>query len=164
MKNTFKNILVLGGLSLALAACGKIPKSYQGDFQDTQSGVSLKLESDKGTLSTATHSVSAKADDLKFDALMKGQGGIFIRPSANDKKTMDVYWINPDVSTLQNQNGFVWYKSEVIYTEMDTREDKVNQIHLLHCLDGAVELDSQTQNVEVGCPAGDGTDVTLTRK
>lgn len=148
-------VLLLAAVVLSTVACGKIPEAYRGKFQDTEKGATMELEASAGKLTLANGRVlEAKADDLSFDALAEGKSGIYVSANPADGRMMDVYWVNTNMATKQEVEGFVWYQSEVIYTLMDSKaKDKVPSIGFFHCTDGMVMLDRGAKRLQVGCPA-----------
>ncbi|MGZ3698239.1 MAG: hypothetical protein ACXWPM_02355 [Bdellovibrionota bacterium] len=149
-------ILFVAAMLIGSMSCGKIPSAYRGNFVDKASGVSLNLTSKDGTLTFADgRKLQAKADDLNFEALSLGKVGIFVRENSQDKDLTDVYWLNPNIASKQNQYGFVWYQSEVIYTIMDSKQKgKISSIQFVQCAEGEVMVDLNSKAIQLGCPAG----------
>ena len=153
-KMTVVNLILGAAVILLTTACGKIPKGYQGDFVDAASGATLKLESNEGTLKTADgRELKGKAEDQDFGALLEGKPAIYL--SSLQGNNVDVFWLVPNMSTRQEAAGYVWYTSEVIYTQMNAKQDsQVPSISFFRCTDGHVMLDKSTKEMTLGCPAG----------
>lgn len=149
-------LLLLCAVVLTTVACGKIPEAYRGKFEDREQGAKLELTGTEGKLETKDGRVlESKAEDMSFEALSEGKQGIFVSTNPSNENMVDVFWVNPNLASKQAVEGFVWYQSEVIYTVMDTkREEKVPNIHLIHCRDGMVMLDMATKRMQLGCPEG----------
>jgi hypothetical protein len=147
--------IILGALVILLTtACGKIPKGYQGEYTDAASGATLKLEASEGTLKTSDgRELKGKAEDADFDALLQGKQAIYLSELKNNN--VDVFWLVPNMATRQESAGYVWFVSEVIYTQMNAKqEEKVGGINFFHCKDGHVMLNTATKEMNLGCPAG----------
>ncbi len=152
----FVKVMMAVAVALVAVGCGKIPSAYQGEFVDAASGVKLKLGGSDGELVFADgRKLEAKADDHKFENIKEGKPGIFLGQNTRNGNLVDIFWLNPNLTTRQEVEGFVWYTSEVLYTIVDSkREDKVPSVQFFHCTDGQVMLDMTTQQMQMGCPAG----------
>ena len=154
-----KKAKLIGSLALlvALSACGKIPSSHQGDFVDAPTGTKLKLGSGSGTLTFPDgRLLESKAQDLKFEALLKAQTGIYVEvPSeANpDRKEADLFWLSPNAESRREEAGLIWFDSEVLYSRIAMKEkEKVEAIDMFHCTNGSVLLDTVSKRFQIGCP------------
>lgn len=149
-------MMMAAAVALVVVGCGKIPSAYQGEFVDAAAGVKLKLGGADGELVFADgRKLEAKADDHKFEIIKEGKQGIFLGQNPRNDKLIDFFWLNPNLATRQEVEGFVWYTSEVLYTIVDTkREEQVPSVQFFHCMDGHVMLDLTTQQMQMGCPAG----------
>lgn len=149
-RTIFAAIIVMVGVG-----CGAVPSAYRGEFQDAAKGVRLELEARKGVFQDAQgKKIDSKASDLKFESLEKGIAGIYVSTSPVSENKLEVYWVNPDLSTRQEAAGLVWVSSEVIYTLFDlSQKDDVREIELSHCEKGTVLLDTLSQRYQIGCPA-----------
>ncbi|MEK6704194.1 MAG: hypothetical protein AABZ06_00225 [Bdellovibrionota bacterium] len=147
-------LIGLAIFSAAAIGCGVIPSAYRGKFQDNAKGAVLELKAGDGMLMLAGGSVmESKAKNLKFEQLMKGQQGIYVSENPAVDGALDVYWVNPDVTTKQQDGDLAWYKSEVVYTVLNVKVKAVDEIELLRCQDGTILLDLPTKRWQVGCPA-----------
>ena len=153
MKNVKAKVLF--ALALLAAGCVKIPPAYYGVFNDNQRGAQLVLGQNKAELTLpGGRKVKAKAEDLTFSDLWQAKGGIY---DTEDKSSgmIEVYFVNPVAGTRQEQAGFSWFTSEVLYTYFAAGErNQVPQIQVVHCTNGTVLLDQATQRIQVGCPEG----------
>jgi hypothetical protein len=156
MKNT-KTLSALFFL-FAVSACGKIPSSHQGDFVDAATGTKLKLGSGSGVLAFADGRVlESKAQDLKFEALLRAQTGIYIEVPSSDSNSerneADLFWIAPDLESRHEEAGLIWFDSEVLYSRISLKQkEKVKSIELFHCMKGSVILDTISKRFQIGCP------------
>ncbi|OFZ18961.1 MAG: hypothetical protein A2X94_13510 [Bdellovibrionales bacterium GWB1_55_8] len=144
------------GLALVVigTACGVIPSEYRGEFRDSESGASLKLKGRKGVFQTADgRKIESKAKDLEFEKLAQAQGGIYVSSDPGSDSILEVYWVSPDVASRQEAAQLVWFRSEVIYTELNLKtKDKVNTLEFFHCREGTILLDLPTKRWQMGCP------------
>ena len=135
------------------AGCVKIPEGYYGTFQDHQLGAQLVLGQNKAELTLpGGRKVKASSKDLTFSDLWQGKGGLY---DTEDKSSgmIEVYFVNPVAGTRQEQAGFSWFTSEVLYTYFAAGErGQVPMIQVVHCTNGTVLLDQSTQRIQVGCP------------
>lgn len=140
---------------LALSACGKIPEGYRGTFVDRTTGDRLELKESEGTLTLASgKTLIAKAQDYDFKTLLKGEPGIYVRATSEDKDNIEVFWIQARPETQREEAGFRWVEAEVVYTKMKgSQRDKVQAFELIRCTDGMVLLDLPNQTFNGGCPA-----------
>jgi hypothetical protein len=77
-----------------------------------------------------------------------------MRPLAGNDKIQEVFWIVPDVASKQSTPELVWYKSEFMYTRMNTdQKDPLPALQLEYCKDGWVMLAPSTQQLQGGCGA-----------
>ncbi len=152
-KMTVVNLILGAAVILLTTACGKIPKAYQGDFVDAATGTTLKLESNEGTLKAADGTeLKGKAEDADFDALLDGKPAIYL--STLPGNNVDVFWVVPNLSTRQEREGRVWYVSDIIYMQMNSKqESQVNNLTMFRCKNGQVSLDKSTKEFVPGCPA-----------
>ena len=155
MKQKWVLKAVLATILLATSsACGVIPSEYRGKYQDSN-GARLELKSRKGVFQDASgRKIVAKADDLKFENLLKGEAGIYVSPNTVSGDKLELYWVNPAIETRQEAEGLVWFNSEIIYTLFDmNQKEKVSEIEFYHCGDGTVLLDTAQKLWQIGCPA-----------
>ncbi|MCM2279907.1 MAG: hypothetical protein NDJ89_17670 [Oligoflexia bacterium] len=150
MKKTVVTLLI----GLALSACGKVPKGYNGKFADAATGAKLTLEGSQGSLVTTDgRTLEAKAKALDFEALVKGEPGIYLRALADDEKKSEVFWIFPKQETRKQEFDFVWVEAEVLYSRFTAEKDeKVQQFKMIHCTDGMILLDLPSRSWNGGCP------------
>jgi hypothetical protein len=122
------------------------------------------LDSSSGKYTeTGGREISAEADSLQFDALTQAKAGLYTRPVAGNDKMMELFWIVPDVASRQENSGFVWFNSEILYTRMATEaKDPVAAIQVEHCKNGVLMLDVASQTWNGGCGA-DTVPMTFTR-
>jgi hypothetical protein len=141
--------------TLGLPACGKIPKPYRGNFVDSASGAQLTLERNLGMLTTREgKKIESDAKQLTFKELSQGVAGIYVRPDKQDPDVVEVYWLVPRLETRKEEAGFTWMDSEVLYSRMNSNEENpVQHLKMIHCENGLLMLDSQTQSWNGGCPA-----------
>ena len=152
----FKTLAVAGSLAF-LSGCGdKIPSSYQGTFQDANAHVSVQLRGGDGDLSLADGRVlKASAQDGNFATLSSGKPGIYMRPNSANSNYVDVIWLNPNVTSKQSNADIVWFQTEILYMELNTKQGgKIEALEFTHCLDGAVEFDTTSKALQFGCPVG----------
>lgn len=149
-------VLLATALTLSGVACNEIPKAYRGSFQDRATGTQLQLKASKGLITfTDGRSMQVKATALTFQGLSEGKTGIFVRPNPTHSQMTEMFWVNPRISTRQENQGFVWFESEVLYTLMDNRsKEQISSFDIISCTNGTVMLDTTTQELEVGCPSG----------
>jgi hypothetical protein len=142
-------------LLAALSSCGKIPQGYRGSYVDQPSGTKLVLTATDGTYSeTGGRQIQAKADSLQFDALAQGKAGLYTRALAGNDKMLELFWFVPDAASRQENSGFVWFTSEILYTRMATdAKDPVASIQVEHCKNGMVLLDTPSKTWNGGCGA-----------
>jgi hypothetical protein len=150
------NLVAAIVVTVITAACGKIPAAYTGKYVDRSSGTQLELKDAEGTLTDASGAqLKSKAIALSFDALSKGQQGIYLKADSLNKSELEVFWISPDLSTVENTAGFSVMSAEILYTKMDTKaKGKAQTLELMHCKDGKIMLDQPTKQWNGGCPAG----------
>lgn len=163
MKN--KLSVVFSALVLvALSSCGKVPSAYQGTYLDQVSGSKLELNGQEGKFTEATgREITAKADSAQFDALAQAKAGLYTRSVPGADKTMEFFWVIPEVASRQETSGFVWFNAEILYTRMQTNEkDPVPSISVAHCKNGMLLLDAPTKTWNGGCGA-DTVPMTFTR-
>jgi hypothetical protein len=142
-------------LLVGLAACGKIPKPYRGDYLDSASGARLTLERNLGVLKMRDGRVlQSDARNLEFKDLLRGTPGIYVRPDEQNADLVEIYWFVPHWETRQSEAEFVWMESEVLYSRMDSGEkDPVQRLKMFHCQNGMLMLDLPAQNWNGGCPS-----------
>lgn len=142
------------GLLLLSTAC--IPNEYQGLYREARTGATLKLEGTKATFVDADgRSLVANKSPLKFKELIKAKEGLFTRDNPLDKNLTEIYWVRPDSRSVQSAEGLTWYNAEVIHLRVrKDLHDKVQDIELVHSLNGSVILDTPSESVQVGWPAG----------
>ena len=148
-------LVVLAVLWLVTSCGGVIPKGYQGQFQDSNAGITLELKSNEGTLSEAGGKmITAKGAELEFPALLAGAPGLYGRPNPANANYVDVFWIQPTSSTQSNGGGLSWYSAEVLMSVLNAKQkEKVYRFEIVHCVDGQVLLDTVNQAWQAGCPA-----------
>lgn len=142
-------------MAVGLSACGKIPEGYRGNFTDAATGAKLNLDSDKGSLVlNSGRTLQADANDSnKIQDLIEGKPGIYLRAKTNEKD-FEVFFLFPKMSTRQENSGFISMSAEVMYTRMDgNKKDKVQQIKVIHCEDGQINIDTPSGTWMGGCPA-----------
>jgi hypothetical protein len=149
---------VLSGLAvLMLGACGmEVPESYRGEFVEASTGLSLKLESKKGTLSNAAGVLREQAvRELKFDEILKAQSGIFMRAVPGDEKAFDVFMLSPKPETRKEGGGLVWMEAELQYGRFRSDiKEKVAQIQILQTQEALIQLDLVDKKWQIGWPPG----------
>jgi|GEM_PF-1618406 len=155
------NLARLFVVTAFLAACVSIPSAYRGTYLDQEHNVELVLSMAKGTLEFKDEGriLQAGTADYSFKgftkAIKKGRPGIFARPNAADSDELDVFWVKPNYDTLQESNGLIWFEAEIFYTRLDKDlRAKVQTLKAVHALGGTVMLDTPTESVQVGWPAG----------
>ena len=144
-------------LSLVAIGCVKIPEAYFGNYADSQYGATLVLGQNKAEFVVNGRRYKASGKDLTFDDLNQMKAGIY---DTEDKSSgmIEVYWVNPVPGTRQEQAGFVWFSSEVLYTYFAAKQStQVQELQLVQCTQGIVMLDTETQRIQVGCPEGSTT-------
>jgi hypothetical protein len=142
-------------LLLLTVGCGTIPSAYRGNFEDSANNVQLTLEASGGVFTTADgRKLIADTQSLNADNLIEGQPGIYTTLNPAYQNRLEIYWINPDLSTRKEEGGLMWFNAEVFYTLLDIRqEDTVNEMEFFHCDIGKVMIDMPTQRWQIGCPA-----------
>jgi hypothetical protein len=146
----------LVALTLLASGCVLIPKEYRGEFVDAATGSSLLLKGKKGTLRTADgRDLALKVDAADFERVSSGEPGILVDSNPLQGNLLEAFWVNPDLSTLQQAGGLVWYNAEVLYSQFDQNlTQKVKTFDMFHCVHGAVTVDTLTRRWQIGCPAG----------
>jgi hypothetical protein len=154
-----RSLLVIIAVSFLSVACGKVPSSYIGGFADPEKGATLKIEQNDWTFSGGGRSLVSKSQDLKFEEIVQGKAGVYIQKNSLNDKILEVYWMNPNLASRFDGAGKVFFTGELIYTQLSSEaKDKVNEINLFHCATGGqLELDTATQRILMGCPAGPTT-------
>lgn len=153
-KNVFKTVIAV--LALGAGACGKIPKSHQGNFVESATGFRLELKSESGRWirqDGIQQDFQAKA--MAPEQLAKGEPGIYLRSVGGDKNSdqLEVFWVKPDKSTLTEQYGFISMKAEVVYSRFGIKSrEKVKSIAARHCESGQILVDQVSQTFNGGCP------------
>jgi hypothetical protein len=157
------------GLSLLAGACGKIPEAYRGKFIDEGAGVVLELGSRGGALTQGDgprREFDARA--MEASRLIAGEPGIYLRSvggeaGQKDPDLLEVFWVRPDLGSLQEQYGFVSMRAEVVYTRF--RADPklpISSISARYCASGQILVDRVSQSFNGGCP-GDSSLLRLNR-
>ena len=152
----FIDLKKLGFLGLVfLGACGGVvPENYRGEFVDVPSGTRLTLESSGGSLFfTSGRKIEASAKDLSFDQLMTGEVGIYTRNSPKEpERLLEVFWVAPKLNTRTEDDGHVWFESEVAVTQLlKTTSRPVGKVNFTYCENGKIQLDKPSQLWLVGC-------------
>lgn len=162
---SFHKAFITLTVALFASACGKIPKSYQGNYVDSNTGAKLTLSGSDGTLTTQDgRTLKSEANTLDYGALLKGQSGIYLRPSESDQDVIEIFWLLPKPETRKTENNFVWMSSEVLYTRMNTRhKNAVPNLEMVHCENGTIMLDLPSNTWNGGCPA-ERTDYRFLRR
>ena len=94
--------ILLGIFTLVLVGSNGVPDAYQGVFQDKAKGIKLTLEYSTAQIEFRSgRKVREQPKEIKFDALAQGKPGIFIDAHGNDNGIMDIYWVNPNTSTMK---------------------------------------------------------------
>lgn len=155
MSSLLKSMIAVAGL-VATVGCKGIPNAYLGEYQDSNRQVKLELDTYEGTLRFADgRKVSAKLEELKYDLLKDGKRALYARPSSRDEKMIEIFLVQPNMSTRQEGGGLLWYESEIVFSLINSKDDNAaKNITLVHCQRGVVLLDTQTQRVQLGCPEG----------
>ena len=153
--NSFVKTCLIVCLSIGASACGDpaggIPKAYRGVFE--QGNIRLDIVSSAGRLEIDGKTLEAKASPISYASLVLGTPGFYNEVSAQDSTLMDVYWITPDTSTKREEGGMIFYTTDIIYMQINlTQTDPVGSIEIVHSAKGEVELDSQTQQWQIGWP------------
>ena len=166
-------ILIAVTLGLLGAACGKIPSQYRGKFGETSGEVLLELKSQggiwirKGALPNGENEVREfEAKALEFESLARGEAGIYLRPveaGAGSEDEFEVFWVDPDRSSLRDDYGFISMRARVIYTRiLASPKSEVQSLTIRVCESGQVLVDRVSRSFNGGCP-GDSRLVTLSR-
>lgn len=155
MKTQIMKVLLTLSIAMTAVGCGVIPSEYRGTFRDSASGTTLVLKAKGGVFTDAQgKSTKAKAQDLKFENLAKGQAGIYVSANSSDKNALEVFWIAPNMETRQEAVGVVWFQSEVIYSLLNMEQKgKASAIDIMRCEKGTVMLDMPNRRFEIGCGA-----------
>ena len=67
---------------------------------------------------------------------------------------MEIFWLVPNMASRQEQSGFAWVNAEVLYSRMNLKQqDKIQNLKMIHCENGLLELDLLNQSWNGGCPA-----------
>jgi hypothetical protein len=151
-----EKVLMTAAFAGLAMGCENLPSAYQGDFVDLASGAKLTLNGGDGVLHLADgRKLESRRDQFKFKNLKEGRPGIFVGRNTRNESLMDIFWVNPNLATREEVEGFVWFQSEILYTIADTRlKDKVSSVQFIHCTDGQMTLDATTRKLQLGCPAG----------
>ncbi|MFN7683843.1 MAG: hypothetical protein ACK5QT_00315 [Oligoflexia bacterium] len=168
-------IQILSAVILVLAgtACGKIPSEYRGKFGETSGEVLLELQSQggvwtrKGALPNGENEVREfEAKALEFESLARGEAGIYLRSidaGAGSDEELEVFWVDPDRSSLRDDYGFISMRARVIYTRiLASPKSEVQSLTIRVCESGQVLVDRVSRSFNGGCP-GDSRLVTLSR-
>lgn len=147
--------LSMAGLTLGLlAGCRGIPNEYTGEYEDSTRRVKLELSSYEGTIQFADgRSFNAKLEDLNYEKMKDGKRAIYARPNSKNQDLVEIFMVEPDLSSKQESQGLTWFQSEIVYSMIDTKNASASRsITLVHCRQGVVMLDRQSQQVQLGCP------------
>jgi hypothetical protein len=157
---------------LGVGACGKIPADFRGKYVDSAHGVEVALDGKGGTLALEGESprrFQARATEVA--ALAKGQAGIYLRSLGEthrqDAGDLEVFWVEPDPSSMQEQYGFVTLKARVLYTRFKlgrrlSMTGLAESITARFCEQGQILVDRVSQTFNGGCP-GDSVLLNLKR-
>ena len=154
MKFFVTKILGLVGLVFLGACGGVVPENYRGEFVDVPSGTRLLLESSGGTLFFTTgRKIEASAKELSFSQLMTGEVGIYTRDSPKEpERLLEVFWISPKLNSRTEDEGHVWFESEVAVTQLlKSTSRPVGRVNFTYCENGKIQLDKPTQYWLIGC-------------
>lgn len=143
-------------LVLGLGACGKIPKEFRGRYIDDTHGMTLELKAQGGAWAKeggAPREFQAKA--MKVESLARGESGIYLRSIGDeDSGSLEVFWVQPDPSTIQEQYGFVSLRAQILYTRFKLgNRIFTDSILARFCDEGQILVDRSTQAFTGGCPA-----------
>ena len=127
-----------------------------GTYLDKEKGAKLDLQQTEWTLTLVDgHVLTSKVETMDVEALKKAKDGVYILENPVDKNLLDVFFAKPVISTQQSDGGLLWFDSELAYTLLPKdQKDDVKSVDIFHCLDGRVEIDTLTNNWQIGCPAG----------
>ena len=155
------------GLGLLAGACGKIPEAYRGKFVDEGSGFVLELGANSGALTQGeAPRQEFEARALEASRLIAGEPGIYLRSvggSGGGSDLLEVFWVQPDRASLQEQYGFVSMRAEVVYTRLRTDPKlPIGSITARYCTSGQILVDRISQSFNGGCP-GDSSLLRLNR-
>lgn len=171
MKNNFQTlfakrlVVILLGFT-ALVGCKGIPNAYLGLYKDSSRQVELELSTYEAKLRLADgRKLSAKLEEMKFELLIKGQRALYARPNGRNEDLVEIFMVDPNLSTRQEANGLIWYESEIVYTLVNSKDESAaKNISLAHCQRGMVLLDLATNRIRIGCPENpDRFELTKTR-
>lgn len=154
-KTTLFSPTLLLLLSVCLGACGKIPSPYRGNYVDSATGARLQLDRSSGTLISANGRVlKADANSLDYQALSKGEAGIYLRSNSSNPDQIEVFWLTPKLESRHEEYGLIWFEAEVLYSRMDANaKNTVQSLEAIHCEDGMLMLDTPSKTWNGGCPA-----------
>lgn len=142
------------GLLVAASAC-KLPADAKGKFRSADGSITMEIKRNKAKVTFADgHSLEAKAEDLSVSILSEAKAGMYIQTSPTDSNILEIFWVNPDRGTRQEQSDFVWMQSEVLILRLPKKisKGKMQDVQILHCVDGQVLVDRPTGLYEGGCP------------
>lgn len=154
MNYIYKQILFSISLLVLNACGGVIPENYRGQFVDVASGAKLSLESGSGAITFSSgRRVEASAKDLSFSQLLLGEPGIYTRNYKKDPdRFLEVFWIHPNLTTRTEDEGHVWFESEVAVTILSKSTPRpVGKVPFTYCERGRVQLDKPSQFWQIGC-------------
>ncbi|MBL7715687.1 MAG: hypothetical protein JNL01_09485 [Bdellovibrionales bacterium] len=140
---------------LALASACKLPADTKGKYSSADGKITMEIKGSKAKVTFADgHTLEAKATDLSVQILSEAKAGMYLQNSPTDENILEVFWVNPDRKTLQEQSDFVWMKSEVLIARLPKKvsKGKMQEVQILHCVDGQVLVDRPTGLYEGGCP------------
>jgi hypothetical protein len=149
--------VVLGvALAMGLGACGKIPKEFRGKYVDDTHRMALELKAQGGSWARegeVAREFQAKA--MKVESLARGESGIYLRSIGDeDSGSLEVFWVQPDPSTIQEQYGFVSLRAQILYTRFKLgARIATEQLLARFCDEGQILIDRSTQAFTGGCPA-----------
>lgn len=147
------NFLKLLGLALVITGCGDaIPEAYRGSFIESGSGAGLQLGSQSGTYKEMSgRQLEGRSYKMTFQDLQKGKSGVYFRDHPDNKNLLELFWLNPDLTTKQEAKGIQWFQAEIFYFRMDrNKSGKIDILQTIHSAEGIVSLDLPTSTWQVG--------------
>ena len=165
MKNKLLNTVFGLFALLMFTACGKIRSAYQGDFTDQATSAKLTLGGSGGSLMLSSgREIKGSTADVKYEKLVASEPGIYVRPSQSNSDVVEIFWLQQNKESRKEEASFVWQESEILYTRMNTKlKDKVQQLKMVHCEKGLLELDLANKTWNGGCPTDQRTEYDFVR-
>lgn len=141
--------------ALLISGCKGVPNAYLGEYQDSTGNVRVELSSTEGTIRLADgRRITSKLEELKFDLLKEGKRALYARENSRVSDLIEIFMIEPNMSTRQESGGLIWYNAEIIFSMIKDKDaTAAKNLTLVHCIQGTVLLDTVTSRIQLGCPA-----------